>query len=197
MGRPRSVVKGFGINDADYVVGPVVNGKRVMCKAYNTWSGIINMCYSEEHQKKHQTYIGVTVCDEWRSFMSFRKWWLENYVDGWIMNKGLLSDNVQYSPDNCLYVPCWLNLFTNGSAAIRGKHPIGVTFDKGSDLFVARCSNPSTGRKAVIGRFKTPEAAHLAWRARKLEYASQMKNEMDAIDERIYPRVVEIINRAR
>ncbi|MGL5564691.1 MAG: hypothetical protein ACRDC4_03065, partial [Plesiomonas sp.] len=72
MGRPRSVVKGFGINDADYVIGPVVNGKRVMCKAYNTWSGIINICYSEEHQKKHSTYIGVTVCDEWRSFMSFR-----------------------------------------------------------------------------------------------------------------------------
>ena len=62
---------------------------------------------------------------------------------------------------------------------------------------MARGRNALNGRLVTIGRFKTPEAANLAWRARKLEYAAQMKNDMDAIDERIYPRVVEIINRAK
>lgn len=43
-----------------------------------------------EH-KKWPSYIGVTVCDEWRSFMKFREWWLENHVDGWQIDKDLLT----------------------------------------------------------------------------------------------------------
>ena len=197
MGRPRSVVHGFGVNDANYVVGRVVNGKHVKCKAYDTWKDLVCRCYSEKRQKKQPTYIGVTVCEDWRSFMAFREWWIENHVDGWQIDKDLLTDNNQYSPDSCIYVPAWLNLFTIGCEAARGEYPIGVDYHKARKSFRSQCGNPVTGKVVTIGRFKTPEAAHLAWRARKLEYAAQMKNEMDAIDARIYPRVVEIINRAK
>ena len=48
-----------------------------------------------------------------------------------------------------------------------------------------------------LGLFKTPEAAHLAWKARKLELALELKPKMDEIDLRIYPRIVEIINNAK
>ena len=191
------LVQGFGVNDANYVVGGLVNGKHVMCKAYETWAGILARCNSMRRRKRDASYTGVTVCDEWRSFMSFREWWLENHVEGWQIDKDLLTDNRQYSPDNCLYVPAWLNTFIVDSAAIRGEFPIGVDHHKRSNSFRSRCKNPVNGRREEITGFKTPEAAHLAWRARKLEYAAQMKNEMDAIDERIYPRVVEIINRAK
>lgn len=191
------LVHGFGVNDANYVVGRLVGGKSVMCKAYDTWKELIRRCHSEKHQKKHPTYIGVTVCEEWRSFMAFREWWTENHVDGWQIDKDLLTDNNQYSPDSCIYVPAWLNSFTIGCDAARGGCPIGVDYHKASGSFRSRCRNPVSGRREEITGFKTPEAAHLAWRARKLEYAAQMKNEMDAIDERIYPRVVEIINRAK
>lgn len=191
------LVHGFGVNDANYVVGRSVNGKRVVCKAYHTWCGIISACYSEKSQKDHQSQTGVTVCDEWRSFMAFREWWLGNYIDGWRINRKLLTENSQYSPDSCLYVPAWLGLFTTGSDSDRGKYGVGVGYDKNLGLFMARGRNALNGKLVTIGRFKTPEAAHLAWRARKLEYAAQMKSEMDAIDARIYPRVVEIINRAK
>lgn len=191
------LVYGFGVNDANYAVNPLIGGRRVMCKAYDAWTDLIRRCYSEKHQKKRPTYIGVTVCDEWRSFMAFREWWIENHVDGWQIDKDLLTDNNKYSPDSCIYVPAWLNSFTIGCEAARGEWPIGVSHEISSGLFEANCNNPETGRKVRIGRFKTPEAAHLAWRARKLEYAAQMKNEMDAIDARIYPRVVEIISRAK
>ena len=197
MGRPRGVVQGFGVNDANYVVSRLVSGRMVSCKAYVTWKDIISRCYSEKRQKKNPTYIGVTVCDEWRSFMAFREWWLESHVDGWQIDKDLLTDNNQYSPDSCIYVPAWLNTFTIDRNAVRGEFPIGVDYHKSSKSFRSMCNNPATGKQVTIGRFKTPEAAHLAWRARKLEYAAQMKNEMDAIDARIYPRVVEIINRAK
>ena len=192
-----SLVHGFGVNDADYNVQPSAEGGRVMCSAYKAWKCILNRCYSRKSQQEHPSYIGVTVCDEWRSFMAFREWWLENHVDGWQIDKDLLTDNRQYSPDNCIYVPAWLNVFANGNFAARGDFPIGVSYEKDRGLFEAYCNSPETGRKVKIGRFKNPEAAHLAWRSRKLEYAAQMKNEMDAIDDRIYPRVVEIINRAK
>ena len=191
------LVHGFGVNDANYVVGRLVGGKSVMCKAYVAWKNMLERCYSEKYQERWATYIGVTVCDEWRSFMKFREWRLENHIDGWHLDKDLLTDNRQYSPDNCVYVPAWLNTFTVGRNAVRGEFPIGVDYESSRGLFRSQCNNPATGKQVRIGRFKTPEAAHLAWRARKLEYAAQMKNEMDAIDARIYPRVVEIINRAK
>lgn len=191
------LVHGFGVNDADYEVKPVVDGKQVRCHAYESWCAMLRRVFDDKYQQKHKTYIGTTICDEWRSFMAFREWWLRNYVDGWHLDKDLLTDDRQYSPDKCLYVPAWLNIFTTGSDSNRGKFPIGVSYEKSSGLFEASCNNPETGRKSRVGRFKTPEAAHLAWRARKLEYAAQMKNEMDAIDERIYHRVVDIINRAK
>lgn len=191
------LVYGFGVNDSDYPIVRVINGSLARCKAYDTWKDLIRRCYSEKHQKKQPTYIGVTVCDEWQSFMAFREWWIENHVDGWQIDKDLLTDNRQYSPDNCIYVPSWLNNFTVGSNSSRGVCPIGVSYEISRGLFEANCNNPTTGKNVKIGRFNTPEAAHLAWKAKKLEYAAQMKNEMDAIDARIYPRVVEIINRAK
>lgn len=191
------LVYGFGVNDSDYPIARVINGSLARCKAYDTWKDLIRRCYSEKHQKKWPTYIGVTVCDEWQSFMAFREWWLENHVDGWHLDKDLLTDNRQYSPENCIYVPAWLNTFTVDRNAVRGEFPIGVDYNKASKSFRSRCRNPIDGSREEITGFKTPEAAHLAWRARKLEYAVQMKNEMDAIDERIYPRVVEIISRAK
>lgn len=197
MGWSRGFVHGFGVNDANYSTHKRVNGKRMMCKTYETWKDMIKRCYSKKSQQDCPTYIGVTVCDEWRSFMSFHKWWVENNVDGWWIDKDILTDNRQYSPESCIYVPSWLNTFTIGRDSARGDNPIGASYDKERGLFKASCGNPVTGKVVTIGRFKTPEEAHLAWRARKLEYAAQMKNDMDAIDERIYPRVVEIINRAK
>ena len=197
MGRVRGAVYGFGVNDSDYPIALVINGSISRCKAYDTWKDLIRRCYNKVEHKKWPSYIGVTVCKEWRSFMKFREWWLENHVDGWQIDKDLLTDNREYSPENCVYVPSWLNTFYTERGSSRGKYPAGVSFEKSRRLFESNCNNPATGKKVRIGRFETPEAAHLAWRARKLWYATQMKNDMDAIDARIYPRVVEIINRAR
>ena len=191
------LVCGFGVNDADYVVRPSTGIRWEICPAYDAWRGMVKRAFSKKFQMKNKTYCGVSVCDEWRSFMAFREWWLDNHVDGWWIDKDLITDNREYSPENCIYVPAWLNNFTIGRNSARGKYPIGATYDRSNGVFRALCSNPVTGKPSTIGIFKTPEAAHLAWRSRKLEYAAQMKNEMDAIDARIYPRVVEIINRAK
>ena len=197
MGRPRVLVHGFGVNDADYTVQPTINGKREVCAIYSAWKNMIARCYSKNHQQQCKTYIGVTVCDEWKSFMAFRKWWIENHVDGWHLDKDLLTDNRQYSPKNCIYIPRWLNNFTIDHGLARGEWPIGVHMERVSGLFVATCNSPETLKRVTIGRFKTPIEAHLAWKAKKLEHAAQMKVMMDSIDSRIYHRVLDTINRAK
>lgn len=188
-------VQGFGVNDADYNVNPTINGRKVMCPAYMAWVSMIGRCYSSKYQEKQPTYIGVTVCDEWRSFMKFREWWLENHVYGWQMDKDLLTDDRQYSPTSCIYVPGWLNTFTNDCGGRRGALMIGVTFEKRIGRFRATCSNPSIGTNERLGCFLTETEAHVAWLRRKLALAKELKDEMDEIDFRIYPRIVEIIQR--
>lgn len=187
------LVCGFGVNDADYVVRPSTGARWEICPAYDAWRGMIQRCYSDKFQVKNKTYCGVSVCDEWRSFMAFREWWIENHVDGWQLDKDLLSDARVYSPDTCIYVPGWLNKFTNDRMAARGDFPVGVYFHKQIGKFHARCSNPLTGKNESLGYFASKEHAHSKWFDRKIKIAFELKAEMDKIDARIYPRVIEKI----
>lgn len=196
-GRPRGLTEGVGVNDAPYCTKPRIDGKTVVCQAYRAWGSILRRVYSAKYHAEYPTYSGVSVCDEWRSFMSFRGWWVENQVDGWQLDKDLMSDSREYSPETCVFVPQWLNNLTTDSGAARGAHPIGVYFHKETGRFLARCRNTVTNKNQHIGLFATPEEAHAAWLNRKLELALELKPKMDEIDLRIYPRVVEIINNAK
>ena len=190
------LVYGFGVNDADYVTQPTVSGKRVMCPAYQAWTSMIRRSYSERLHNDHPTYQGVTVCSDWLSFMSFRSWWIKNNVKGWQLDKDLLTDSREYSPDSCIYVPSWLNSFTIDSGSTRGNCPIGVFWHIATKSYVAMCRDPVTGKRFHLGLFRDPDAAHKAWRSKKLNVALMLKSKMDEVDERIYPRVIEIIERA-
>ena len=194
--KVERLVYGIGVNDADYVVEPIINRRRVRCPAYRSWRNMLQRCYSEKFHHRNQTYAGVKVCDEWLSFMAFRKWWVENQVDGWQLDKDLLSDNRIYSPETCIFVPSWLNHFTIDCGAARGGWPVGVYFNKEAGALKAQCRHPF-GRREWLGTFSTPEEGHAAWLARKLEIARELKNLMDDIDARIFPRIIEIIGRAK
>ena len=50
-------------------------------------------------------------------------------------------------------------------------------------------------KRLHLGCFKTEDEAYKAWLGRKIKIVEAAKSEMDAIDKRIYPRVLEIINR--
>ena len=194
--KVERLVYGIGVNDADYVIGPIINGRRVRCPAYRLWGNVLQRCYSEKSHHRNPTYAGVKVCDEWLSFMAFRKWWVENHVDGWQLDKDLLSDNRIYSPEACIFVPSWINHFTVDCGAARGEWPIGVCFDRRRRKFESRCRHPF-GKNEFLGYFSAPEAAHAAWLTRKLEIANELKHLMDDIDARIFPRVIEIISRSK
>ena len=195
--RKRCKTEGFGLNDAKYVTQPTLDGSVVQCPAYRLWAGIIKRCNNAKIHERHPTYIGVSVCDEWASFSVFRTWWIDNQVDGFALDKDILSDDGIYSPDTCLFVPQWLNNFTLDKSSARGEWPIGVYLNKSSGRFQSQCKNPITNKIQYLGLFDTPEEAHLAWRTRKLDLAIELKPKIDEIDLRIYPRIVEIISNAK
>lgn len=193
----RGLVYGVGVNDAPYCTETRIDGKRVACPAYIAWFCMLKRAYSAKYHAKNPTYSGVKVCEEWKNLCAFRDWWMVNQVDGWQLDKDLMSDSREYSPETCIFVPAWLNLFTTDRGAARGAHPIGVSFHKGTGRFLAQCCNPITNKRIYLGYFNAPEEAHLAWLKRKLELAIELKPNMDSIDLRIYPRIVEIINNAK
>ena len=184
---------GVGINDADYVVSPVVGDKQISCPVYNTWAQMITRAYNVRYKEKNPTYKDVTVCEEWLTFSNFREWFISNHVDDYELDKDLLFvGNRVYSPKFCVFVPNWVNAFTTDSSANRGNYKIGVHWDISNNSFRSRCSNPKTKKREHLGLFKTEHEAYNAWLKRELELALELKPEMDEIDLRIYPNIVEI-----
>lgn len=195
--RKDKLVFGVGVNDATYQVGALIGGDSVKCPAYTNWCAMIRRCYSGEYIKSRPNFQNVTVSKEWHHFMDFRSWWIENYVDGFCLDKDLIGDGLEHSPSKCIFVPNLINTFTSNNWASRGSHLVGTLWVGSRGKFRAFCSNPITGKQESLGYFREEFDAHLAWRTRKLELALELKPKMDEIDQRIYPRVVEIINNAK
>ena len=190
----RKPVYGIGENDAHYETQPMVNGKPIKDPAYMAWVNMVRRAYSQKFHAVNPTYSDVTVCKEWHSFSAFRAWWLNSHREGWHLDKDLLAaGNREYGPDTCVYVPRWLNNFTEDCGACRGELPIGVCLYKKTGRYQSYCSNPITGKRHHLGYFTTPEEAHETWLNYKLSLAEQLKPYMDAIDPRIYNNAATIV----
>ena len=185
------LVQGIGINDADYFVSRStkqngVNKIHWMCPYYDRWRFMLKRCYSEKHISKHPTYQDATVSDDWLRFSVFKEWmedqpWKNNELDKDILQPG----SKVYSSENCVFIPKIVNTFILDCSKARGQYPIGVCFDKERGLYKAECCNPFTKKCEYLGRFKTPEEAHEAWRDRKHELAMQLANSEFVQDDRV------------
>ena len=156
----KKLVHGVGVNDADYVISPTINGKRVWCPFYVTWKGMLRRCYDPKHHAIQPTYISCTVVKEWHSFMAFRSWMIQQDYDGKQLDKDLLTPgNKIYGPDTCVFVDSQTNSLFTDSAAIRGVWPIGVCKSQGRYKATIR----RNGERVHLGHYDTPELAHAAY----------------------------------
>lgn len=170
----KKLVCGVGINDADYVVDPTIEGKRVKCKIYDTWRNMLHRCYNQKELENRPTYSGCSVDKEWHSFMSFRAWMLSQEFEDKQLDKDLLyPGNKVYSKNTCVFISKALNSFIIERANSRNNLPIGVSAH--GNKFKAGCRNPFTKSLKYLGLFSTPEEAYLVWKKYKhdlaLEYA--------------------------
>jgi len=74
-------------------------------KQYTAWISMIRRCYSKIELDRFPTYKNCTVCKEWLNFQNFAKWFDDNYIDGFELDKDIKFDgNKIYSPNNCSFV---------------------------------------------------------------------------------------------
>lgn len=123
MARPRKLLHGFGLNDADYVVR---QHNSTTCPFYLTWANMIKRCYSESFKKTNPSYSQANVCEEWSRFSVFKKWMIEQDWVGKSLDKDLLSDSLIYSPETCIFVDPFINSFLTEKKRKQSKYPTGV-----------------------------------------------------------------------
>lgn len=146
---------------------------------------MMNRCYNKKVLKRQPTYKDKYVCEEWRNFQNFAKWFDENYYecDGERMelDKDILcKGNKIYSPDTCVFVPRKINQIFNKNQNIRGEYPIGVRFRKDCNKYETRCSmyDYKTSKYKIfhIGYFKTVEEAFDSYKEFKERYIKNVAN---------------------
>ncbi len=72
--------------------------------AYSSWKSMLRRCYSANTPK---CYTNVTVCKEWHNFQNFAAWFVENYIEGYHLDKDIKQPNNThkvYSPEVCVYI---------------------------------------------------------------------------------------------
>ena len=183
--KPKKLVQGIGVNDADYVTqkmetigyeGEKQKRKTVWaCPYFQTWRNMLKRCYSKSYQEQKPTYKGCTVAEDWHTFSNFRAWMEKQNFEGLQIDKDLLiKGNRVYSPETCMFVTPMVNTFVNDCGTARGECLIGTSWYKPAEKFMSYCRNPFTKKKEHLGLFTSEQQAHEAWLKRKNELAHEL-----------------------
>ena len=178
----RKLVLGMGINDADYITQPTVDGKQISCPFYQRWQGMITRAYSPRYKREKPTYEGVTVCKEWLTFSNFKRWMEKQDWEGKELDKDIIiSGNKKYSPESCRFVSLKLNRLLSTCAARRGNLPQGVHFNTNRGKYKVMCN--VDGKARFLGHFTSVKMASLVYRRFKANLISEIAFEQT--DEQI------------
>lgn len=173
---------GYGIND-------VANVWNTCRKAFSVWRSMLSRCYDSKYQVKEPSYIGCTVCDEWLRFSNFLKWFEDNYIEGYQLDKDIIhKGNRVYAPEHCAFVPYEINYLLLRRQKHRGSEPIGVCFDnRNHRKNHYRACVQYKGKQCYLGFYKTKEEAFSVYKREKERIIKAIAGEYkDKIDVRVY-----------
>ncbi len=155
--------------------------------AYRTWINVLQRGYYQEYKLKNPSYKGCSVAEKWHNFQNFAKWFEENYVEGWHLDKDILvKGNKIYSPETCCFVPREINNLFIIYNRKRGNLPIGVRKEVG---YSARLNKK--GKNIHLGTFTTIKEAFNAYKVAKEIYIKEMANEWRCqINSSVYEALV-------
>lgn len=146
-----------------------VNGK--VKGSYHVWRGMMSRCY--EYKKSSRTYYGeVEVCKEWWCFEVYEKWYNENYIEGYQVDKDLtIAGSKIYSPETCCFIPNRINCIMGKKKynTIRRHEnlPVGVSYHIRDGKFTAQCFDGD--KLQHFGYHDTPDSAFSAYKEFKEE----------------------------
>ena len=135
----NKLVYGVGVNDLGYRVQ--INeevtkngGKRILksvfrCKYYTAWRNMLTRCYDKKYLERNPSYIGTSVCNEWLSAATFKKWMEQQDWHGKCLDKDIIVPGSKlYSPETCAFVLTATNSFVLARDACRGHSLLAYIF---------------------------------------------------------------------
>ena len=179
-GRPRKLLWGVGLNDANYMVRyRGVGGKSLVCPFYRKWKDMLKRCYSDRCHARYPTYKGCFVHKNWHTFSVFRKWMEQRDWEGKQLDKDLLiKGNKEYSPSSCIFVSQKINTLLLSCSSARGDLPQGVTWDKTKNKYSSRIR--LNGVNQSLGRFSSQEEAERVYCKAKASQVQTIAYEEEA-----------------
>ena len=172
--HPSVLGKGyFGIGN--YVSS--VDGTKT--SEYKIWRGILQRCYDPKWHQKHPSYSKTKVCHKWHDFQVFAHWFNKNSIDGFHLDKDLLSgvDKI-YSPETCVFLPRKVNIFLTNAKNRKGDSlPTGVCKkDSGYEVGMS-----VGGRTIYLGYYRTIKMASQVYTDARLIEVSKIRNYMRSL----------------
>ncbi len=174
-----------------------VNGNRL--KEYNLWQALLGRCYCDKFHVKYPTYLGCTVSENFKYYPYFKSWCQQQIGFDCLDDKGnhfeldkdlLIKGNKVYSEDTCCFIPREINVALIYNQTKKGNHPIGVSFNKVSNKFVAYVKK-GEGSQEYLGYFEDVSVAFLAYKEAKEAYLKELANKWkDKIDPRVYEALI-------
>lgn len=174
---------GIGINDIE-------RATQLFPKAYLLWKDVLRRCYDTKVSRKHPSYIGCSVSDDWKYFSCFKEWYDAHYVEGWHLDKDILiKGNKEYAPNKCCFVPQEINKLFTKRQFDRGIFPIGVVRHSRRKYYSAISVN---GVVTSLGGFNTPEEAFNAYKVAKEAWIKEVADKWkDKLDPKVYKALYE------
>ena len=179
-------VCGVGISGTKYPI--TINGRNT--KEYSLWCDMLRRCYSDTYKKKHPTYEGCEVSDNFKSYEYFYEWCQNQIgfgVNGFELDKDLLiKGNKVYSESTCVFTPKEINQVLVKRESSRGEHLIGVSWNNTNKAFVATVRK-NKGKREYLGLFNTEIEAFNAYKEAKESFVKEQAEKWKGqIDKRAY-----------
>jgi hypothetical protein len=136
--------------------------------AYAVWKRMLERCYDITDDRYHRYGgRGVTVCEEWYNFQIYARWYEDNYIEGFHVDKDLRQPgSMVYSEATCEFIPHRINALLSSRNKARGKYPVGVSESR--NKFKAKVGEG--GGQNYIGTYSSPEQAFAAYKKVKEKY---------------------------
>jgi len=169
--HPSIYSKGY-IGEGEAVIW--ANGKNT--KVYDVWHDMIKRVYDPKVHIKQPAYKGVKLCEEWHNFNTFALWFKDNYIDGYALDKDLLSGGSKiYSPDTCVFIPVALNSFLANIKSTNTSGHTGVCWHKRRNKWNSNIRNLKINKIISLGYFSNIEEASKAYQKKRAVYVRYWK----------------------